>query len=190
MPETELVARSLASNVKRLRAERGYTLDALAARAGVSRGMLVQIEQARTNPSVGTVCRIGDALGVSVAQLLDYGQGPVVRTVPAEEAVRLWSTPAGSHGTLLAGTEAPGPLELWNWRLLPGEGNTSDAHPPGTAEMVRVETGVLTLTLDGTDHTVPAGTTASYEASVSHGYRNDGDEPVEMTMVVSVPPLR
>ena len=60
------------------------------------------------------LCSVGvlveDALGVSVTTLLDYEHGPKVRVVPAERAVRLWHTEAGSYNRLLAGTEAPGPL--------------------------------------------------------------------------------
>jgi transcriptional regulator with XRE-family HTH domain len=185
--DLDQLTQSLARNLKRLRTERGFTLDALAARAGISRGMLIQIEQARTNPSVGTVVKVGDALGVSITTLLDYDQAPAVRLVPPDQAVRLWSTPAGSHSTLLAGTEAPGPLELWQWQLMPGDGSTSDPHPAGTTELVHVTAGVLTLRVDGTDHRVPAGTSASFESHVPHGYRNDGTEPVAMTMAVSVP---
>lgn len=96
MADLDLLTQSLARNVKRWRTERGFTLDALAARAGVSRGMLIQIEQARTNPSLGTVVKIGDALGISITTLLDYEQGPKVRIVPPEQVVRLWSTEAGS----------------------------------------------------------------------------------------------
>ncbi|MCZ7413013.1 MULTISPECIES: helix-turn-helix domain-containing protein [unclassified Streptomyces] len=187
MTDLDHLSQSLARNLKRLRTERGFTLDALAARSGVSRGMLIQIEQARTNPSVGTVVKVGDALGVSITTLLDFDQAPQVRLVPAEQAVRLWSTEAGSHSTLLAGAEAPGPLELWSWVLMPGEGSTSDPHPTGTTELVHVRSGVLTLTVDGTDHDVPAGTSATFQSHVSHGFRNEGTAPVEMTMAVSVP---
>ncbi|WP_129837972.1 XRE family transcriptional regulator [Streptomyces sp. RFCAC02] len=187
MTDLDELTQSLARNLKRLRLERGLTLDALAARAGISRGMIVQIEQARTNPSVGTVVKIGDALGVSIPTLLDFDQAPAVRFFPPEAAVRLWSTEAGSHSLLLAGTEAPGPLELWHWRFMPGEGSDSDPHPVGTTELLHVTTGVITLTLDGADHTVPAGTSAAFESHVPHGYRNDGAEPAEMTMAVSVP---
>jgi transcriptional regulator with XRE-family HTH domain len=42
--DLELLTQSLARNVKHWRAVRGFTLDTLAARAGVSRGMLIQIE--------------------------------------------------------------------------------------------------------------------------------------------------
>lgn len=188
--DLELLTQSLARNVKRWRTERAFTLDALAARAGVSRGMLIQIEQARTNPSIGTVVKIGDALGVSITTLLDYEQGPRVRVVPAGRAVRLWHTEAGSWNRLLAGTEAPGPVEMWDWRLMPGESSDSDPHPVGTVELLHVTAGELTLTVDGTEHRVPAGASASFEADTPHTYGNQGTEPMEMIMAVSVPPVR
>ncbi|MFF8838123.1 helix-turn-helix domain-containing protein [Streptomyces sp. NPDC015130] len=190
MSDLDQLTQSLARNLKRWRKERGFTLDALAARAGVSRGMIIQIEQARTNPSVGTTVKLADALGVSITTLLDYEQGPQVRLVPPDQAVRMWSTPTGSHTTLLVGTEARGPLELWSWTLVPGEGSDSDPHPDGTTELLHVGAGTLTLVVDGAEHTLPAGTSAVFEANVPHTYRNDGDETVEMTMAVSIPPAR
>ncbi|MET7541007.1 helix-turn-helix domain-containing protein [Streptomyces sp. NPDC055059] len=190
MSDLDLLTQSLGRNVKRWRTERGFTLDGLATRAGVSRGMLIQIEQARTNPSIGTVVKIGDALGISITTLLDYEQGPKVRIVPPEQAVRLWSTEAGSYNRLLAGTEAPGPLEMWDWHLEPGDGSGSDPHPAGTVELLHVTAGELTLVLDGAEYRVPAGSSVSFEADASHTYRNDGTETMEMTMAVSVPPVR
>ncbi|WP_405970938.1 XRE family transcriptional regulator [Streptomyces sp. NBC_00988] len=189
MSDLDLLNQSLARNVKHWRSVRGFTLDVLAARAAVSRGMLIQIEQARTNPSIGTVVKIGDALGVSITTLLDYEQGPKVRIVPADRAVRLWHTDAGSYNRLLAGTEAPGPLEMWDWRLMPGDSSASEPHPTGTVELVHVTTGELTLTVDGEDHVVPAGASATFEANTPHTYGNRGDEPMEMVMAVSVPPV-
>ncbi|WP_179382239.1 XRE family transcriptional regulator [Streptomyces sp. SA15] len=190
MSDLDLLTQSLARNVKRWRTERGFTLDSLAARAGVSRGMLIQIEQARTNPSLGTVVKIGDALGISITTLLDYEQGPKVRVVPAEQVVRLWHTDAGSYSRLLAGTEAPGPLEMWDWRLMPGESSGSDPHPAGTVEIVHVTVGELTLTVEGVEYRVPAGASATFEANAAHTYANQGDVPMEMMLTVSVPAVR
>ncbi|MFE7748747.1 helix-turn-helix domain-containing protein [Streptomyces sp. NPDC057428] len=190
MSDLDQLTQSLARNLKRWRGERGFTLDALAARAGVSRGMIIRIEQARTNPSVGTTVKLADALGVSITALLDYEQGPQVRLVPEEQAVRMWSTEAGSSTTLLVGTEARGPIELWSWRLMPGDASASDPHPEGTVELLHVTAGRMTLVVDGEAHHVPAGTSATFEAHVPHSYRNDGDEPAEMTMAVSIPPVR
>lgn len=186
--DLDQLTQSLARNLKRWRNERGFTLDALAARAGVSRGMIIQIEQARTNPSVGITVKLADALGISITTLLDHEQGPHVRLVPPEQAVRMWSTEAGSNTTLLVGAEARGPFELWSWLLMPGEGSESDAHPPGTVELLHVSRGELTLVVDGVEHVVAAGTAATFEANAPHAYRNQGAEPLEMTMSVSVPP--
>ncbi|GAA4786397.1 XRE family transcriptional regulator [Streptomyces sp. C10-9-1] len=190
MSDLDQLTQSLARNLKHWRSERGFTLDALAARSGVSRGMIIQIEQARTNPSVGTTVKLADALGVSITTLLDHQQCAQVRLVPPEQAVRMWSTSTGSSTTLLVGSERGGPLELWSWRLTPGDESASDPHPDGTTELIHVTAGVLTLIADGQEHTVPAGTSATFEANVAHTYRNDGDETVELMMAVSVPPVR
>lgn len=187
MTDLDQLTQSLARNLKHWRTDRGYTLDALAARAGVSRGMIIQIEQARTNPSVGTTVKIADALGISITTLLEYDQGPQVRIVAPGDAVRMWSTEAGSYTSLLVGTEAPGPFEMWDWRLMPGEHSESDPHPAGTTELLHVRRGELILVVDGDEHAIPAGASATFEASAAHEYRNDGEEVVEMTMAVVVP---
>ncbi|MFD5030972.1 helix-turn-helix domain-containing protein [Streptomyces sp. NPDC058220] len=189
MSDLDQLTQSLARNLKRWRGERGFTLDALAARAGVSRGMIIQIEQARTNPSVGTTVKIADALGVSITTLLDYEKGPQVTVVPGSQAVRMWSTPAGSRTTLLVGAEARGPVELWSWTLMPGDASSSDPHPAGTTELLHVTAGELTLVVDGEPHSVPAGASAAFEANVPHTYRNDGAGTVELIMSVSIPPV-
>lgn len=190
MSDLDQLTQSLARNLKRWRGERGFTLDALATRSGVSRGMIIQIEQARTNPSVGTTVKLADALGISITTLLDQEQHATVRLVPPDRAVRMWSTSTGSSTTLLVGSERGGPLELWAWTLVAGDESASDPHPDGTTELLHVTEGVLTLVVDGEPHTVPAGTSATFEANVAHAYRNDGETTTAFTMAVSVPPVR
>ncbi|MEU9147006.1 XRE family transcriptional regulator [Streptomyces sp. NPDC048349] len=189
MSDLEQLTQTLARNLKRWRAERGFTLDSLAARSGVSRGMIIQIEQARTNPSVGTTVKLADALGVSISTLLDHGRGPQVRIVPPDRTVRIWSSEAGSSTTMLIGTDERGPMELWTWHLVPGEATESAPHPAGTIEMLHVTAGELTLLVGEERFLVPAGAAAAFEANLPHGYRNDGSVPMEMTLAVSVPPV-
>ena len=73
VPQPEEIAAALARNLRDLRRARGLSLDALAGLARVSRGMLLQIEGQRVNPSLATLVRIADALDVSVSALLDLG---------------------------------------------------------------------------------------------------------------------
>lgn len=187
--DLEQLTQALGRNLRRWRGERGFTLEALASRAGVSRGMIIQIEQARTNPSVGTTVKLADALGVSITTLLDRDRGPRVHLVEPGQGVRMWSTAGGSGATMLLGDDRRGPLEVWAYRLEPGEGTASDPHPAGTLEMLHVTAGRLTLTVDGEPYEVPQGGAVSFEANVPHEYRNDGAEPMEMTMAVSIPPV-
>ena len=55
------LASVIGARVKQERLSRGWTLDQLAAAAGVSRRMVVSVEQGEVNPSVGTLLRLSDA---------------------------------------------------------------------------------------------------------------------------------
>jgi transcriptional regulator with XRE-family HTH domain len=59
----------LAAVLRRLREERGLTLETLAFKSGVSIGSLGRIELGRSSPAYETVRQIADALGVSMAEL-------------------------------------------------------------------------------------------------------------------------
>jgi DNA-binding XRE family transcriptional regulator len=78
----EEVAGSLAANLRRLRALRGWSLEAVAERAEVSKNTVIQVEQGRANPSIATLCRLADALGVGVASLIEAPASPRVTRPP------------------------------------------------------------------------------------------------------------
>jgi len=56
--------------VRRLRADRDYTLQALADESGVSKSYLGDIEKGRKNPTTDVIEAIADALGVPARELL------------------------------------------------------------------------------------------------------------------------
>ena len=62
----EAIARTIGRRVREGRTGRGWTLDVLAQRSGVSRRMLVNVEQGVTNPSIATLLRLADAFRASV----------------------------------------------------------------------------------------------------------------------------
>jgi transcriptional regulator with XRE-family HTH domain len=184
----EAVTAAVAQHVRELRTGRGWSLDELAGRSGVSKGMVVQIEGARTNPSVGTLCRIADAFGVTIARLLEPGAQRDVHVSDADGAPLLWRGGQGGIGRLLRGLNDPDFVEFWEWRLNPGERHQSADHAPGTRELLHILAGTATITVDGTDYPVTAGQTIDFRADRGHGYRNDGPDPVRLVMVVVMPP--
>jgi transcriptional regulator with XRE-family HTH domain len=186
--DIDAVAASIAGQVRGLRQARGWSLDELASRSGVSKGMVVQIEGARTNPSIGTLCRIAEAFGVSIGRLIEAAAEPVVRVVGAADPPVLWHGTAGGRAQLLRGVNDPAFVELWRWRLMPGEHQSADDHTPGTRELMHVHAGELTVRVDQAPYLVGPAETIDFRADRPHEYRNDGTEPVELTMVVIMPP--
>ncbi len=193
MNDPDAVAAAVARNVHALRMRRSWTLDVLAARSGVSKGMLVQIEQGRTNPSIGTICRVANALGVAVPRLVEVAEAPPVRVVRAAEAAELWRGDAGSVARLLIGSDGPDLVEMWDWRIAHGDGYDGEAHAPGTREILYVLEGTLTLSLGagprGVAHLVRAGDAVLFRADRPHRYANEGRRPLRFIMVVTEPPV-
>jgi transcriptional regulator with XRE-family HTH domain len=185
VPEPQDVNAAVGRNVRAQRTSLAWTLDDLAARSGVSKGMLSQVEQARTNPSVATICRLATALGVSIASLVEAPEGPSARVVRAEEAVTLWT---GGHqdswARLLVGSGTSQQVELWDVRMVAGDGYASEGHPSGTRELLLVIDGELTLELDGDPHQVGAGDAIAFVADRPHAYRNRGSAPLRYSLSV------
>jgi transcriptional regulator with XRE-family HTH domain len=179
------IAVEIAARVRAGRVQRRWTLDELAARSGLSRRLIVQIEQAEANPSVATLLKLAAALGVTLTELLaSQSQDSPVAVVSSEDAMTLWATPAGGAARLLV---SHGPLELWTWTLQPGDRRTSRPHRPGALELLTVHTG--TIRLEVADHHVEisAGDSAWFDATHPHAYDNPGATAASFTLVVLDP---
>ena len=184
MPDPALVTLAVGRHVRAERSRRAWTLDELAARSGVSRGMLVQVEQARCNPSIATICRLADALGVSVAALVEAPEAPGAQVVRGEDGVQLWSGKPGSRATLMVGSGTTEQVELWDVRMAAGDAMVSEPHPPGTRELLLVVEGELTMEVDAEAHRVGPGDAIAFVADRPHTYRNAGDRPLRYTLAV------
>lgn len=182
------VTAAIAEHVKALRQARGWSLEELASRSGVSKGMLVQLETARTNPSIGTLCRVAEAFGVDMGRLIEAGPQPAVRVLNAATSPVLWRGTSGGTARLSTAVSEPAFVELWEWRLEPGERHTSSEHAPGTREIFHVRAGTLIVTVDAVDHAVPAGSLIDFPGDRPHGYRNDTTTLTEATLTVVMPP--
>ncbi len=187
MPDQEAVTAAVARNTRRLRTSRGWSLDQLASRSGLSKGMLVHLEHGRTNPSLGTLCKLAETFGLTLASLVELHEAPVVRVVRPTETVELWRSDEGSSAKLLVGSDEREHVELWHWALAPGDSSRSEPHVDGTRELLHVVAGTLTLEVAGLEHTIAAGGAALFHADRPHAYRNDHKRLVQVVMVVLQP---
>jgi transcriptional regulator with XRE-family HTH domain len=169
---TASLASAIGGRVRAERQSRRWTLDQLAESAGVSRRMLVNVEQGTANPSVGTLLRISAALGVGLPSLVEPPDPKPVKVIRSGEGAALWTGEHGGRGVLVAGTEPPDLIELWDWVLGPGDRHTSEAHTPGTSELVHVLEGSMTVEVADQAITLEAGDAASFPGDVPHCYAN------------------
>jgi transcriptional regulator with XRE-family HTH domain len=129
-PSAGIEAR-LAANIRRLRIARHLSLSELARATQIGKATLSAIESGRSNPTVGTLGAVADALRVPVSQLLDepeLGEIRVVRAKPAEGIERA-----------IAGA----PFGVRELSLPPRSTHEADAGAPGTREELFVVEGKL-----------------------------------------------
>lgn len=166
------VLQHVSQNVRRLRHEVGLSQSALAQNSGVSRRMLVAIEAGEKNVSLSTLDLIAEALGVAFSDLIMAADNRDSSRI--DELAWAGERP-GSKAALLASTPARREVELWEWRLEPGEFYATNPDPEGFSEQIFVFEGCLTLLIDGGERTLVAGEFFSYASNRTQGYRNDAE---------------
>jgi quercetin dioxygenase-like cupin family protein len=149
--------------------------------------MVVNVEQGAANPSVGTLLRISDALGVGLPALVESPQRRPVKVTRRGDGAALWSGEAGGRGVLVAGTESPDVVELWDWTLGPGDHHMSEAHSPGTKELLQVQQGTITVVVEDQPVILDAGDALTFPGDVAHSYANRGTEPARFSLAVFEP---
>lgn len=184
---TAVLASAIGARVRQERQKRHWTLDQLAEAAGLSRRMVVNVEQGAVNPSVGTLLRLSDALGVGLPALVEPPEAKALKVTRNGEGAALWTGEHGGRGVLVAGTEPPDVVELWDWTLAPGDRHVSEAHTPGTQELVQVQAGSISLELGDRTVTLERGDAVAFPGDVAHAYANDGAEPARFSLAVFEP---
>jgi len=181
------LASVIGSRVRHERTERGWTLDRLAETAGVSRRMVVNVEQGAVNPSIGTLLRLSDALGVGLPALVEPPQQERAKVTRTGDGAVLWTSSTGGRAVLVAGTEPPDVVELWEWTLAPGDEHASEAHSKGTRELLQVHDGTLVITVADESFTLAAGDALAFRGDEAHSYANPGEILTSFSLTVYEP---
>ena len=165
----------LGERVRALRRERGWTLELLAERSGVSRAMISKLERGEKNPTLVVAARVAEGLGVSLSQLAGIQGRKEIVVVPRERRMVMRDPETGFERQLLSPSFGGCGLEFI--RNVVPEGSTSGEFPPhrrGVEEYVVVEKGRLRAILGGEEHVLEEGDAAYFEADVAHRFDNAG----------------
>ena len=159
-------------NLRRLRTQRGLSLEKLAQQSGVSRAMLGQIELGQSAPTINVLWKIASGLGVTFSALIAAPQrsGPLV--LRAAQARLLTSSDRKFTSRALFPVDEPRRVEFYELRLSPGGVEHAEAHAAGTVENLVVADGAVEIELGGHRHALAAGDAILFEADAPHVYRN------------------
>src|SRR5258708_38851941 len=104
----------LANRIKTEREARGWSLDDLAERSGVSKAMISNVERGESSPTAALLGRLSEAFGLALSTLLARAEG--VRA----NAQAVWHYPATGHRRTAVSPEGSGVIDLVRSELLAG----------------------------------------------------------------------
>jgi len=183
--ESAEIAGIVSRNLKRWRMRRELSLEALAKEAGVSRGMLSQIELGRSVPTIALLWRVARALRVPFAALTNDGSRSGTVVLAAAKAKILTSADGNFTSRALFPFDAERRVEFYKLTLAPRSEETADPHPPGTIENLTVASGQVEIVVAGVSHVLKPDDAIVFEADVPHAYRNMRSSTTSMYLVMT-----
>lgn len=165
------LGRRVAENLRQRRKARGMSLDDLARASGVSRAALSQIETCKSNATLGVLWKIAVGLGVPIAELIGAPRSGVVVLRRADSQL-LRSSDGKFESRPLTPAGASPLVELYELRLAARSTHRSDAHSPGTHEVLVVLSGVCRMRVGDESFELGPGDSIAFAADKPHAYEN------------------
>jgi len=172
--------------LKILRERRRLTLKKLADQVGCTGAHLSQIENGHTSPSIATLKKIAEALGVNIVDFFNEEKAgePVVTREADRRDVSLANWNARIQ-QLVGSTE--GKLMQPFYTVVHRGGGSHDPYSHVGEEFGIVLRGTLTITVGEQSYQVHPRESFYYSSRTPHRWVNEGDEEVEVVWVVSPP---
>ncbi|MES2996972.1 MAG: cupin domain-containing protein [Verrucomicrobiota bacterium] len=166
----------LASRIRAARINRNYTLDQVSELSGLGKGLISKVENFRVTPSLPTLAKLCDALGIRLAELVDgLDEKPalsIVRGSERKEVERDRDQSNIIYQSLAFGRPDRNmdPFEL----TIPARGGRETAMPHEGEEFLTVLEGNISFEFNGTVHELKKGDSAYFDAEIPHRAYNPG----------------
>jgi transcriptional regulator with XRE-family HTH domain len=180
---------SLGRRIREKRQARGVSLTRLSRLAEISVGMLSQIENGVSSPSLRSLRRISEALDVPLGRLFDDSMlsvdddGVVVRKAARP---RLDVRPGSLRKEILSPPGAKD-LEMILVVIEPDGGSGEDPYSHQGEEVGLVLRGSLELWVGERRYALEAGDSFQFRSTIPHRFSNPSDERAEVLWIVSPP---
>ena len=168
--ERTLIA--IGRRIRKLRKDRGLTLQQLAGAAGISSSMLSLVERGLASPSIGSLIVVSEALGRPMSDLMDidnHSDDIVVRSESAQAVV--------TNGNVLRQVmkeDLSNGVSIAINQYQPGAASNETALAHDGFEYGLVLEGAMTVEVDGISHELKEGDLIAYSSRRPHRIWNSG----------------
>ncbi|HZU12339.1 MAG TPA: XRE family transcriptional regulator [Chloroflexota bacterium] len=172
--------------LRQIRRDRSLTMAELAARSGLTRSFLSQVESGRVSPSLTSLQKIASALGMTLGAMFAV-PSPHSRVVRREDRSRLRYSKSNVEDELLSPT-LTGKLEVLSCTIGPHEvsGDEPYAHN-ADEECVVVLAGLLEIVVDGDRYLLREGDAITFCSREPHWWCNPADADTRCLWVITPP---
>ena len=179
--ETASSEQQVGDHLRDVRTRQGFSVRALAARAGCSPSFISQVEHGQASPSISSLERLVQALGMTLGDFFRAATPPSV--VRAHERAALTNSWSGALIETLALAGAANALEPLMITLEPGGQSSSPPYTRDEESFAFVCEGEVLLTLGDATHRLSRGDAATFSSETQHRWENAGRELVRMVVV-------
>jgi transcriptional regulator with XRE-family HTH domain len=174
-PDVHSIERRVARRLAKLRTERGWSLDALAERTGISRATLSRIERAELSPTAAMLGKLCSVYGWTLSRLMADAETQPPSLVPAADQPE-WQDPESGYRRRMISPPAGGLRgELVEVRIPAGAAVSFDAAPvAGLEHHLWMLEGALTLDLEGAVFRLRPGDCLRYVLAGPTRFENAG----------------
>jgi transcriptional regulator with XRE-family HTH domain len=183
--DAESINEDLGRRVKKLRADRGWSLEELSSVSGVSRSMLSEIERERANPTLSVTYRIARAFGLSLQDLIESADSASsIQVTRANDSAQVFRSDKQCEIRTLSPLNLEKDIEFYEVRLPLDGALASQPHVDGTREFLTVKEGGVNLQSGNFTESLGKGDSATYRADVAHSIANSGKREAVLFLVV------
>jgi len=180
------LAAIVAERLQRLSHHKGGSFERLAELSGIDTEELSKIESGYSAPTLGSLWRIANALGVPFGRLVASKERQGVLVIRRNDLNAVGSKDGAFVSRPLFPYDCRRAVEFYHVVIGPGHVERAEAHAPGTKENIVVAQGSVEIVV-GREPPVrlDEGDAVDFLADVPHSYRNLSVAPSVLYLVMS-----
>ena len=178
---------STGSRIKQLRLSKGISMAQLSKEVAVTRSMLSQVEKGQALPSLPTLGKIVEALGVSLSEFFSMEVDSSLREediIIRQGSRKMIPIPETKSRYQLLTPNINTKLEFFISEWSPDEAGGGVPSIHGGEEFFYVLEGTPSMRIDETIYELHPGDSGSFDSSVSHSFCNHSEENAKVLFAI------